>query len=68
MARGTGPAGDGARQAENDASDTGSELTSNAILTWIDQSRVPIGTTSRGKPMQNAYIKSFKPAARRIVK
>jgi putative transposase len=37
-------------------SDNGGELTSNAILTWADQSRVDWHYTTRGKPMQNALI------------
>ena len=40
-------------------SDNGSELTSNAILTWADQSRVAWHYMAPGKPMQNAFIESF---------
>jgi putative transposase len=40
-------------------SDSGSELTSNAILTWADQSRVAWHYIAPGKPMQNAFIESF---------
>jgi putative transposase len=40
-------------------SDNGSELTSNAILTWADQSRVAWHYVGPGKPMQNAFIESF---------
>lgn len=40
-------------------SDNGSELTSNAILTWADQSRVAWHYIAPGKPMQNAFIESF---------
>jgi putative transposase len=40
-------------------SDNGSELTSNAILTWADQSRVEWHYIAPGKPMQNAFIESF---------
>ncbi|MET4233274.1 transposase InsO family protein [Bradyrhizobium sp. LA6.10] len=40
-------------------SDNGSELTSNAILTWADESRVAWHYTAPGKPMQNAFIESF---------
>jgi putative transposase len=40
-------------------SDNGSELTSNAILTWADQSRVAGHYIAPGKPMQNAFIESF---------
>ena len=36
-------------------SDNGSELTSNAILTWADQSRVAWHYIAPGKPMQNAF-------------
>ncbi len=39
--------------------DNGSELTSNAILTWADQSRVAWHHIAPGKPMQNAFIESF---------
>src|SRR6476660_4857850 len=37
-------------------SDNGSELTSNAILTWADHSRVAWHYIAPGKPMQNAFI------------
>ena len=40
-------------------SDNGSELTSNAILAWADQSRVAWRYIAPGKPMQNAFIESF---------
>ncbi|WP_407117037.1 IS3 family transposase [Bradyrhizobium sp. LMG 9283] len=40
-------------------SDNGTELTSNAILTWADQSRVAWHYIAPGKPMQNAFIESF---------
>jgi putative transposase len=40
-------------------SDNGSELTSNAILTWADKSRVAWHYIAPGKPMQNAFIESF---------
>ena len=40
-------------------SDNGSELTTNAILTWADQSRVAWHYIAPGKPMQNAFIESF---------
>jgi putative transposase len=40
-------------------SDDGSELTSNAILTWADQSRVAWHYIAPGKPLQNAFIESF---------
>ena len=36
-------------------SDNGSELTSNAILTWADHSRVEWHYIAPGKPMQNAF-------------
>ncbi|MET4724804.1 transposase InsO family protein [Bradyrhizobium japonicum] len=39
--------------------DNGTELTSNAILTWADQSRVVWLYFAPGKPMQNAFIESF---------
>lgn len=40
-------------------SDTGSELTSNAILTCADQTRVAWHYIAPGKPRQNAFIESF---------
>ncbi len=40
-------------------SDNGSELTSNAILTWADQARVEWHYIAPGTPMQNAFIESF---------
>src|SRR5246127_2051088 len=40
-------------------SDNGSELTSNAILTWADRTRVDWHYIAPGKPMQNAFIESF---------
>jgi transposase InsO family protein len=40
-------------------SDNGSELTSNAILTWADQSRAAWHYIAPGKPMQNAFIESL---------
>jgi putative transposase len=40
-------------------SDNGSELTSNAILTWADQTRIDWHYIAPGKPMQNAFIESF---------
>lgn len=40
-------------------SDNGSELTSNAILTWADQSGVAWHYIAPGKPMQNGFIESF---------
>jgi putative transposase len=39
-------------------SDNGSELTSNAIPTWADHSRVEWHYIAPGKPMQNAFIES----------
>ncbi|WP_404525682.1 IS3 family transposase [Bradyrhizobium diazoefficiens] len=40
-------------------SDNGSEFTSNAILTWADQSRVDWHYIAPRKPTQNAFIESF---------
>jgi putative transposase len=40
-------------------SDNGTELTSNAILTWVDQSRIIWHYITLGKPMQNAFIESL---------
>lgn len=40
-------------------SDNGSELTSNAILTWADQAHVEWHYIAPGKPIQNGFIESF---------
>lgn len=40
-------------------SDNGSELTSNAILTWADEAHVGWHYIAPGKPMQNGFIESF---------
>lgn len=40
-------------------SDNGTELTSNAILSWADQTKVGWHYIAPGKPMQNAFIESF---------
>lgn len=40
-------------------SDNGTELTSNAILSWADETRVEWHYIAPGKPMQNGYIESF---------
>ena len=40
-------------------SDNGTELTSNAILAWVDESRVGWHYIAPGKPTQNALIESF---------
>jgi putative transposase len=40
-------------------SDNGTELTSNAILGWSDQTQVGWHYIAPGKPMQNAFIESF---------
>lgn len=40
-------------------SDNGTEFTSNAILSWADQSRVEWHYIAPGKPIQNAFIESF---------
>ncbi len=40
-------------------SDNGTELTSNAILRWADDSRVAWHYIAPGKPIQNALIESF---------
>ena len=45
-------------------SDNGSELTSNAILTWADHSRVAWHYIAPGKPTDNAYVESFNASAR----
>ena len=40
-------------------SDNGTELTSNAILSWADERRVGWHYIAPGKPIQNAFIESF---------
>lgn len=40
-------------------SDNGTELTSNAILTWADDSRTGWHYIAPGKPMQNGFVESF---------
>jgi putative transposase len=40
-------------------SDNGTELTSNAILSWSDQTKVGWHYIAPGKPMQNAFVESF---------
>jgi putative transposase len=40
-------------------SDNGTELTSNAILSWADQTKVGWHYIAPGKPMQNAFVESF---------
>ncbi|ACB94257.1 Integrase catalytic region [Beijerinckia indica subsp. indica ATCC 9039] len=40
-------------------SDNGTEFTSNAILHWADETRVGWHYIVPGKPIQNAFIKSF---------
>ena len=46
-------------------SDNGTELTSNAILTWADQSRVAWHYIAPGKPMQNDLHRELqRPTAR----
>lgn len=40
-------------------SDNGTELTSNAILAWAEESRVAWHYIAPGKPVQNAFVESF---------
>jgi putative transposase len=40
-------------------SDNGTELTSNAILTWQQEHRVEWHYIAPGKPMQNGFVESF---------
>ena len=40
-------------------SDNGTELTSNAILAWSDETKVEWHYIAPGKPMQNAFVESF---------
>ena len=62
--RGNWAAHDRARQAGHWISDYGSELTSNAILTEADQSRVAWHYIAPGKSTQNAFIESFNGSLR----
>lgn len=39
-------------------SDNGTELTSNAILSWADQTNVGWHHIAPGKPMQNAFVEA----------
>jgi putative transposase len=41
-------------------SDNGSEFTSNAIPQWADRSKLDWHYIATGKPIQNAFIESFK--------
>ena len=48
-------------------SDNGTELTSNAILTFAATHRIEWHYIAPGKPMQNGFVESFKRAdARRV--
>jgi len=47
------------RKPQMVVSDNGSELTSNAILSWADEARVEWHYIAPGKPMKNGYIESF---------
>jgi putative transposase len=40
-------------------SDNGTELTSNAVLAWSEESGIEWHYIAPGKPMQNAFIESF---------
>nr|WP_072395651.1 integrase core domain-containing protein [Hyphomicrobium sp. CS1GBMeth3] len=40
-------------------SDNGTELTSNAILSWADERRIAWRYIQPGKPVQNAFAESF---------
>ena len=42
-------------------SDNGTELTSNAILSWADKSGTGWHYIAPGKPQQNGFIESFRP-------
>jgi putative transposase len=44
---------------EHVRSDNGTELTSNAIIGWTDQTKVGWHYIAPGKPMQNAFVESF---------
>ena len=40
-------------------SDNGTELTSNAVLTWLADASIEWHYTAPGKPTQNALVESF---------
>jgi len=40
-------------------SDNGTELTSNAVLAWCEQTGIAWHYTTPGKPTQNAFVESF---------
>ena len=40
-------------------SDNGTELTSNAMLTWQEERQVEWHYIAPGKPMQNGFVESF---------
>ena len=46
-------------------SDHGTEFTSNAILSWTEEQRVEWHYIAPGKPMQNGFVESSWPDARR---
>ena len=47
------------RRPETIVSDNGTELTSNAILSWADETGVGWHYIASGKPQQNGFIESF---------
>jgi putative transposase len=47
------------RRPEMIVSDNGTELTSNAILSWADETGVSWHYIAPGKPQQNGFIESF---------
>jgi putative transposase len=47
------------RRPETIVSDNGTELTSNAILSWADEASVGWHYIAPGKPQQNGFIESF---------
>jgi putative transposase len=40
-------------------SDNGTELTSNAVLSWSDEATIDWDYIAPGRPMQNDYVESF---------
>jgi putative transposase len=40
-------------------SDNGSELTSHAVLRWVEETRIEWHYIAPGKPVQNAFVESF---------
>lgn len=46
-------------QADMNISDNGTEMTSHVVLRWCQDTGVGWHYTTRGKPMQNAFVENF---------